>query len=410
MSAHLTRAGRRILPTLALSALGCAPKTSLQGDGRPGDGSASPTLPSVVLLEPSPGMAAVPTNLSGIVLGLPADVPSPASDGSITLSESSNGTPVVLGSPTPVDCAGRLSSHCVRLPIAGSLLAATTYVVTLRAGLSDDVGRPLAPGRVAEFTTTGMPDLTPPAILTFSVEPSGPCVVARFETDEPAAGRVVVRIDGDEHEVLAGTGTTRYSAVASLMGAPAGARVQVFARAIDLAANVGESTAVELPWERPPPAVAITEIHANPAGPEPAQEFVELKNLGPEPIDLGGLALEDEKGTDVLPAALLGPGAYALVIPALFDAASEKDTPPAAGTLLIRVDNRLGSDGLSNAGESVRLRGAGGQLVSSYGVATPVSATGWSGKSVHRVPEEGCDQPAGWTQRPLPATPGWGPP
>jgi Lamin Tail Domain len=189
-----------------------------------------------------------------------------------------------------------------------------------------------------------------------------------------------------------------------------GAQVQVLARAIDLAGNVGESSAVELPWAEAPVPIAITELHANPLGPEPAQEFVELENVGPEPLDLGGLALEDEKGMDLLPAAVIAPGERVLVVPAGFDPASEKDTPPAPGTQLVRVDTRLGFDGLSNSGERVQLRGRDGGLVSSYSVATAVSGAAWAGKSVHRVPESGCDQSASWTQHPLPATPGWGPP
>jgi hypothetical protein len=310
-----------------------------------------------------------------------------------------------------VDCAGRMSILCVRVPIDGALSPAADNVVTLVAvALSDDLGHLLAPGRVGQFTTALAPDLTPPGIHAFAVELSGPCVVAHFETDEPASARVVVRVDGAEREILAGTGSSPFSAAANLLGIPAGARVQVFARAVDLAGNVGESSAVELPWVNAPLPIAITELHANPLGPEPAQEFVELENVGGEALDLGGLALEDEKGRDLLPPAVVGPGERVLVVPSGFDAASEKDTARAPGTQLVRVDTRLGFDGLSNSGEMVRLRGRDGVLVSSYSAATPVSTAAWAGKSVHRVPESGCDQMASWTQRPLPATPGWGPP
>jgi hypothetical protein len=99
-----------------------------------------------------------------------------------------------------------------------------------------------------------------------------------------------------------------------------------------------------------------------------------------------------------------------LIVPSGFDAASAKDTPPQAGVALLRVDSRIGSDGLSNGGEVVRLLSAAGDVVSSYGAAIDVSASAWSGQSVHRVPEEACDQDASWTRRPSPATPGWGPP
>jgi hypothetical protein len=154
--------------------------------------------------------------------------------------------------------------------------------------------------------------------------------------------------------------------------------------------------------------IAITEIHANPAGPEPAQEYVEIRNLGRDSVDVAGLTIEDSKGVDPLPAALLDSGAYALIVSSGFDPVSPVDTAPRAGTPLIRVDTRIGSDGLANGGEVVRLRTAGGTVLSSYGGFVDVSAAKWSGKSVPRLPEDACDQAVAWSRLPSPATPGWG--
>ena len=39
-------------------------------------------------------------------------------------------------------------------------------------------------------------------------------------------------------------------------------------------------------------------VEVDPAGPEPAQEYVELRNLGGEAVSLAGLRLEDAKGGD----------------------------------------------------------------------------------------------------------------
>jgi len=125
---------------------------------------------------------------------------------------------------------------------------------------------------------------------------------------------------------------------------------------------------------------------------------------------VGGLSIADAKGMDALPETVIEAGGYALIVPSGYDPASAKDTPPLAGTPLLRVDSRIGSDGLSNGGEAIRLLSAGGGVISSYSAAVDVSATAWSGQSVHRVPETACDQAPSWTQRPLPATPGWGPP
>src|SRR6185369_1936337 len=118
---------------------------------------------------------------------------------------------------------------------------------------------------------------------------------------------------------------------------------------------------------------------------------VELRNLGGDAVLLGGLRLEDAKGVDVLPAVELPPGAYALVVPSGFDpsgGAGGKDVAPRAGTTLVRVDARLGSDGLSNGGEVVRLRmpGTGAEpIVSSYGGWVDASASSAAGKSAHRL-------------------------
>jgi len=178
----------------------------------------------------------------------------------------------------------------------------------------------------------------------------------------------------------------------------------------DRAGNRAEAPTVTLTIPDGLLPLALTEIHANPAGTEPTQEFVELRNLGATTIELAGLAIADSKGMDTLPATLLEPGAYALIVASGFDPASPKDTPPRAGTPLVRVDSKLGSDGLSNGGEAVRLLAPTGTVISSYSAALDVSASAWAGQSVHRVPEDACDQAASWTRRPLPATPGWGAP
>ncbi|HVR62307.1 MAG TPA: hypothetical protein VMU50_10435, partial [Polyangia bacterium] len=71
---------------------------------------------------------------------------------------------------------------------------------------------------------------------------------------------------------------------------------------------------------------------------------------------------------------------------------------------------RIGSDGLSNTGEVVRLRAAGGPdaaIFSSYGGWVDVSAKAWAGSSVRRAPDDACDRPDSWNRTPLPATPGW---
>jgi hypothetical protein len=73
------------------------------------------------------------------------------------------------------------------------------------------------------------------------------------------------------------------------------------------------------------------------------------------------------------------------------------------------VDSRLGSDGLSNGGEVVKLV-QGDSVVSSYGGWVDVSSSVWAGRAVHRLVQSACDRPGAWNATPLPPTPGSGPP
>ncbi len=75
----------------------------------------------------------------------------------------------------------------------------------------------------------------------------------------------------------------------------------------------------------------------------------------------------------------------------------------------MRVDSRLGSDGLSNSGEVVKLV-QGDSVVSSYGGWVDVSSSVWAGRSVHRLVQSACDRADAWNVTPLPPTPGAGPP
>jgi len=179
--------------------------------------------------------------------------------------------------------------------------------------------------------------------------------------------------------------------------------------ATDLAGNATTSAPFAFTTPAALPPVAITEVLANPAGPEPQQEYVELRNLGDADVELSGLRLQDSKGGDDLPAETLAAGGYALIVTATYDPDEGSDPSPRAGTLLVRVDTRLGADGLSNSGEPVQLL-QGEAIVSSYGGWVDVSAGSWNGSAVHRLIQTACDGADAWNHTPLPPTPGAGPP
>ncbi|PIE05713.1 MAG: hypothetical protein CSA75_03340 [Sorangium cellulosum] len=132
--------------------------------------------------------------------------------------------------------------------------------------------------------------------------------------------------------------------------------------------------------------VVINEVMANPAGPEPAQEWVELFNDGVQSVSLGQWQLEDAGGQVLLPEVTLAPGTFALIVGETYDAESWVDTAPAPETLLIRVD-RVGSSGLSNGGEPLRLRNSLGETVSSV----PSISSKEQGWSIARVVPDALD-------------------
>ncbi|APR81994.1 Hypothetical protein A7982_07343 [Minicystis rosea] len=129
----------------------------------------------------------------------------------------------------------------------------------------------------------------------------------------------------------------------------------------------------------PMPHVVLNEILANPLGPEPASEWVEIVNDGQIPVELKGYAIVDGGGETVLPTATLAPGAFALVVNDGFDEKVCIDPCPAPGTLILRVPH-LGKNGLSNAGEPIGLRDENGVIVSQL----PIAPKPKPGKSVAR--------------------------
>ncbi len=129
--------------------------------------------------------------------------------------------------------------------------------------------------------------------------------------------------------------------------------------------HLGTSTLVagKLATLRATPRVVLNEVLANSNGPEPAQEWIEIFNAGTLVASLEGLVLEDGAGEVELPAAHLQPGEYALLVTPEYDRAYPFDLSPSMDVQLIEVE-QLGRGGLSNSGEPLILRGAGGELLS----------------------------------------------
>ena len=397
---------------LSFGAVSCAPPTDLfheaaTGGDDPGGGSAAGAL-----VDPPAGTTGLATNLAAVTVRLPAAIQ--VAGASFRLHPSDGGgAPVALGAPVGVACPVAQAGSCYRLTLGGGLAPAHGYLLELVAATAAADGAAAPSGVIGAFDTGAADDLTAPQIIDFAVAIAGPCVGLRFSTDEPVEAMVALRTDQSESVTPAGVGLSSFDLALPLRGLPAAARAEILLQVVDRAGNRGEAGAGAVDVPPDTPGLAITEVLANPAGPEPGQEFVEVRNLGDADVALAGLRLEDAKGADVLPDATLAPGGYALVVPSSFDPQSTRDVAPRAGTLMVTVDARLGSDGLSNAGEVVRLRmpGTGTEpIVSSYGGWVDVSAASAAGKSAHRLVDAACDHPSAWTRPPRAATPGWGTP
>jgi hypothetical protein len=387
---------RAVLLAAVLLSTSCAPETDLSTFG---PGGATPALVTpATLVDPVAGATEVPPNLAAVTVRFPGAVTLPAA--AIVVCGVSAAT---VGEAA--QCEGGV---CYQAVVPARLPAGASCRVELGEGAADGAGAAVARGLVGVFETAAGVDDQPPVIAGESLAAEGPCVAVTFTTDEAAAGTIVLRAGDAEVVWPAGAGQTSFDIAVPVGQLPPETDATVTVRAVDRAGNVAESAPIA--WRTPPalPPLVITEVLANPAGAEPAQEFVELRNLGDEELSLEGLSIADARGSDALPATTLGPGGYALIVTSAFMPGSA-DVAPRAGTPLVRVDTRIGTDGLSNGGEVTRLL-RGDQVISSYGGWVSVSSVAWAGKSVHRLVQGACDRPSAWNRSPLDATPGQDPP
>lgn len=412
-----------LLRALLLSCLAaCTPATDLSptvGDGgRPP--SAAPPRPAGAgtLVQPTPQSRA-PPNLAAVVLRLPLALrPGPggiaphlelAPDGGPAVATGPAAAlpcaaPAVTGGPSPA------SGSCYAFPLVAPL-ARSRYQASLPPGTFYDGGAAVSATPAGAFVVDDVPpDRTAPTVELPTVELTGDCLRVRFHADEPARATVLIRAPPGE-TTLAIVDLPDGVLDADLVGRPPGmtdGAVSLLVQAVDWAGNTAASSPVAIDLLAAPPPLVITEVLANPAASELTQEFVELFNRGAAPVGTDGLTIEDGGGADPLPAGVLAPGGYALVVAAGFVASGTLDPEPRDGTLLLRVDGRIGRDGLSNGGEPVRLRArSDGRVVSAYGGWVDGGAATWNGRSVKRTSPDACDLPSAWTDRPSPPTPGW---
>ncbi|WP_437281023.1 lamin tail domain-containing protein [Sorangium sp. So ce375] len=339
------------------------------------------------------------------------------------------GSPPVLPRLWPPPEAGatlRLGVWCGDIPFPEMVTAATLApdgpTGELRRGAVDDIGarclrfegEPAAatPRGADGVRLVGPPVALPGEPAAVSLDPRPfvleseplPAVAAVCAPDELALGPGCARVADDRIQVrsadapllwaIAGAGLDEVLAMPSgepfvLAPLPPLSPVELAIATIDNAGIVERRTFSAMTLA-PMPHVIINEVMANPLGPEPGQEWVELYNDGDVPADLTGVVLADVGGETELPSIPLMPGAYALVVNEDYVVDDELDPPPPPETLLLRVP-KLGSHGLSNSGEPLKLKDRGGVVLS----RSPAAPEPKPGMSLARVAPHAPDGSAG---------------
>jgi hypothetical protein len=289
------------------------------------------------------------------------------------------------------------------------------------AGATGGGGASDTDGDTDADTDTGGPpatdsdDATAPAIAPISCTPDeqeqeGACVATgngtaaiRFATDEPAEIGLVPPA-GVRGEMASDPWAAEHLIVATGLSADAAADLE-----ISLADVNGNAASLPLPvLAGAGPTVAITEVLADPFGPEPAQELVEIANYGAAEVDLSGWMIDDngDANGDLLPAGcVLAPGRVALLVAPDYDPACADDPPAADGALIILLGSSLATNGLSNeAVETVELYDAAGAIVSRYDGRLGDPAEGRSAARLRAEAPDGC--PRAFGDAPVEPTPG----
>ncbi|WP_437592196.1 lamin tail domain-containing protein [Sorangium sp. So ce1000] len=292
----------------------------------------------------------------------------------------------------------------------------------LRRGAVDDIGArclrfegeptATAPREADGLRLVGPPVALPGQPAAVSLDPRPfvlesaplPAITAACAPDELALGPGCAQVDDDRILVrsadvpllwaIAGAGLDEVLAVPPgglfvLAPLPPLSPVELAIATIDNAGIVERRTFSAMTLA-PMSHVIINEVLANPLGPEPGQEWVELYNGGEAPADLTGYVIVDVGGETELPSISLMPGAYALVVNEDYVSEDELDPPPPPEALLLRVPN-LGSHGLSNSGEPLQLKDRGGAVLS----RSPATPAPKPGMSVARVTPNAPDGSAG---------------
>lgn len=304
------------------------------------------------------------------VLALRLDGPVGAvSEGAVTLLEGDRAEDAAV---TPVECPaiGWPDGWCVAVTPTRPLRRGSDHRLVVTDALLDATGAPVGPYEAA-FATALEDDPTPPsprAPTSCGLDERLTELGCVLEDDE----RIVVRVDAAEPVIWRWSlGVDRATGVAprgmatlTILSLPSDT---AFDGALELTGTSGtrSSWSIALHTTAPLAEVAIVEVRADPLGPEPTQEYVELLNYGAVALSLDGFALTDRPDAvgDLL-SGTLAPAERVLLVHERFDPEEPTDGPIPPGARIIRVQGPIGSGGIANAGEALFLRDAAGRRVS----------------------------------------------
>jgi hypothetical protein len=313
----------------------------------------------VVASFPADGTVDVPPNAEPFVLAL---------DGDLALEE---GAVIFRGEAGPIEHAlgvvrceplGLTATTCLLVAASAPLPRASTLTLETTDALRDATGASIPRSTIQVVTALGV-DARAPALLTplscpIDAEPetSVGCVVATdrtwslaLEADEP------VRVELGSRSGLTRVLAPRGGVELSLDGLGAEHHEVATLALVDLA-GLRTEREISIVTTQALAPVTITEVCADAEGPEPAQEWIELANVGAVPVALAGLSISDREelaGTPIDSGRVLVPGARVLLVGEGFDA-DLAGAPP--GAPLVVVGRTIVPSGLANGGEPLFLR------------------------------------------------------
>jgi hypothetical protein len=358
--------------------------------------------PVLNLLSPADGSSDLPINLHRVVVTFTKPVVGVQTDALRlqTTSGTNITTQIITASPL---CLQHPAGTCYEIRLLERMPPLQIIEVKASDAIHDNLGQKVLPTNPRLFATGEQEDTSIPHPKIRSLQIADNCLVLHLFTDEPTDLLFIPNWDG---VVAASIASTEHEAG---LKKPHQNQASLKINVTDLAGNQAPSIdqtleIIDLPQ------VTISEVLANPAGPEPAQEFVEIINLSSRIVNLSSWSLDinqDGLGLKTLPPLELKPSQYGIIVGSHYNSASALDPPIDQAALLIQLEEKAGQLNLPNRGVPLALRDNEGNIVSTYSGYYDTSNKKSNGQSVERISLSGCDVFNNWRPNPLAtSTPG----